>query len=248
MRHWRLSSLLILGLVAALLAGCGGGGGGGSASITGPTGSGGGSSTAVIQGQVTSRRTAAQEPVIVIVLETALGIGRAEAQDESPVAGAIVSLKDSSGTTIKTATTDSEGKFVFENVAPGVYTLTVEINGVTVGDPVSVVVGAGDNATVTGQVTPQGLVAAVKVEVADNAITENPAQLGHAINLANAAKIDVTEVIDLRLQGLGWGEIAKLLGVDPGLLGLGRSNVSDAAIESASAKAKGKGKGKGKKS
>ena len=256
-RHQWWASLLVLGLVAGLLAGCGGGGGG-SASITGPTG--GGSSTAVIQGQITSRRTAAREPAIIVVLETVLGIGRAEAQDGVPVAGATVLLQ-SNGATVATTTTDGDGKFVFQNVAPGTYTIVVQVSGATVGETV-VVVGAGDSATVKGEVTQVGATFSVDVDVIDvSSITENPAQLGHAINLASA-KLGVDcsatpppagcetflgEIIDDRLAGLGWGEIAHKHGVHPGFLGLGRSNVSDAAIESASSKAKGKGKGRGRR-
>jgi len=260
MRHWRfLSLLLIIGLFVVFLAGCGGGGGK-SASITGPTG--GGGSTAVIQGQVlSSGRTAAREPAIVVVLETVLGIGVAEAQDAVPVPGATVLLQ-SSGATVATTTTDADGKFIFQSVAPGTYTIVVQVGGATVGET-EVVVGAGDSATVKGEVTQVGVTFSIDVDVIDvTSITENPAQLGHAINLASAklgANCSATtppagcetlldEIIDDRLAGLGWGEIAHKLGVHPGFLGLGRSNVSDAAIDSASSKAKGKGKGRGRKS
>jgi hypothetical protein len=59
-------------------------------------------------------------------------------------------------------------------------------------------------------------------------VFNNDAQLGHAVNIANAsASCDLVRVTQLREQGLGWGDIARRCNVSPGVIGLGRSNLSD---------------------
>lgn len=169
---------------------------------------------------LTTRRTAAREPVLLVVLQTALGIGVAEAQNgEVPVEGATVTLHGSNGTTI--ATTQAHGTTV---------------------DSEPIVVGAGDTAKITGKVTQAGGTLTVEVEVKEpKAVVDNDAQLGHAINLAEASGRPLEEVIALREQGLGWGVIAKQLGVHPGVLGLG-ADVSKFDLEAARGKL-GKGGG-----
>jgi hypothetical protein len=96
------------------------------------------------------------------------------------------------------------------------------------------------------------VVGAVTVVAQDvSGVLQNDAQLGHALNLAEAAHRPLQEVLDLRQSGLGWGQIAHQLGVSPGVLGLGRSNLTDGELETARAEhggggAHGKGKAKGK--
>ena len=85
MRRTLTVSILLMGLLAVSLTGCGGGG----SSTTGPSGSSGGGSTAAIQGQVVSAQTSrGTESGIVVALRTVLGIGLAEAVTGTPIAGA----------------------------------------------------------------------------------------------------------------------------------------------------------------
>jgi len=223
-------------VIAAFLEGCGGD------STTEPTGSGGGS-TATVRGQVvTDRAGTAAEPVLVVALQRLAGVGLAEAQvADTPLAGTTVTLTCDSGLSALTRT-DRSGRFLFENVPSGVCTLTVEQDGVRAPGEIPVVVGAGDTADVTGRVTPRGLSGTVTVSVDDvGAVTRNDVQLGIAINIANAstarasgrAACDLEAVIDLREQRLGWGEIAHRCGVDPRVIGLGRSDLSDDDLRAA---------------
>ncbi len=83
---------------------------------------------------------------------------------EDPIAGTTVQLRDSANNVIKTAITDASGAYLFENVAPGTYTVT-EVqptthldgaespgtNGASIpastNDTFSVTVGAGESST-----------------------------------------------------------------------------------------------------
>lgn len=216
-------ALAIVGLGLWLVAGCGGG-----SSVSGPSGGGGGS--AVVQGQVVASQGAtAGESLLIVAVRSVLGVGLAEAQlPGSPVAGATVRLKQGT-TVVATTTTDSNGQFVFRGVTAGVYTVEVAVNGqnyttsVTVGADDQAIVGVATNGTATVQVT------AMSTDVFNN-----DAQLGHALNIANAsASCDLVRVTQLREQGLGWGNIAHRCNVSPGVIGLGRSNLSDADLDDA---------------
>ncbi len=237
--HHRILLSVILAGALAVTAGCGGG-----SSSTGPSGSGGGSSTAVVQGQVTRTSSAAnQESVVVIALRTALGIGLAEAQNGTPVEGATVTLTCNGFT--DTTTTDPNGNFVFQNVPPST-NCTVMVTATIDGTPVTkttdpFTVGAGDNAVV-GVVTSSDTTVTVVAQSTD--VLNNDAQLGHAINIDNASSTcDLIQVLDKREMGKGWGLIAQECGAHPGVIGLGRSNVSDADLQAARGRAAQAGKG-----
>jgi len=242
-------------VLLALTAGCGGGG-----SVSGPSGS-TGSSTGVVQGQVVAaQRAGSAESMIVVAARVTLGLGVAEAQAPgAPVAGATVRLTGPGG--VRTTTTDSNGQFSFQSVAPGPYTLDVEVNGALVYHN-SFAVGADDQAIVGVVTNGSGT---IQVTAVSTDVFNNDAQLGHAINIANASgSCDLVQVTRLREQGLGWGEIARRCGVSPGVIGLGRSNLSDGDLDdarertgharkhgggasgSSSGNGNGKGKGKGK--
>jgi hypothetical protein len=209
-----------------LVAGCGGG----SSSVSGPTGGSGGDASAVVQGQVVaSQGASAREPLVIVAVRRALGVGLAEAQlPGSPVAGATVRLRQGT-TVVATTTTDSNGQFVFRGVAPGVYTVEVEVNGQVF--TASVTVGAGDQAIVG--VATNGATS-VQVTAISTDVYNNDAQLGHAVNIANASgSCDIVRVTQLREQGLGWGDIARRCNVHPSVIGLGRSNLSDSELDDA---------------
>src|SRR5262249_37936311 len=164
---------------------------------------------------------------VVIVLRGVLGIGLGEADTGTPVAGATVTLIRG-GVVVATTTTDSHGQFVFQGVTPGTYTVQV---GTAVSPAFTV--GAGDQAVV-GVATSSGTPPTVTVTAISTDVFNNDAQLGHAINIANAsANCDLVGVTRLRDQGLGWGEIAHWCGISPGVIGLGRSNLSDADLDDA---------------
>ena len=237
-----------LGLLTVVLAGCGGG----SSSNTGPSGGiggGGGSSGAVVQGQLVNRRAANGESVVVVVLRTALGIGLAEA---APIAGVNVILTRQDDGATATVQSDATGSFIFPNVLPGTYTITVQdpatLLFLPVDQPDSFTVGAGDAATITGTVTDSavnlGGVTVVAVESDPTIVLANDAQMGHLLNIAKAAGlVSADPVFQLRQSGWGWGRIAKHFNVHPGVIGLGHGSVSDVDIETFRV-AHGKGNGK----
>lgn len=248
-----LAMVVIVGLMAGLLAGCGGGGGGGG-SVSGPSGGGGGGATASVQGQIVrSGASASRGPVYVAMLDLALGIRAAEAAAGDPVVGATVILTPSGGGTPVQTTTNGAGHFEFHNLLPGTYTLSVKVGtSQQVFDATSngqIIVGAGDLGVIDGTVTESKLVAGnvhvdAEPESAEGIFTSD-AQLGHAMNIAEAAHVSLEEVVNFRLAGHGWGEVAHHFGASPGVIGLGHSNLSDSSLNAAR-DANGHGKGKGK--
>jgi hypothetical protein len=242
-----------LGLLTLILVACGGG----SSSNTGPSsvgGGGGSGSGAIIQGQLVNRRTASGESAVVVVLRTALGIGLAEAAAVPNVTVVLVRQED--GSTASTVT-DGEGNFTFSNVLPGSYTITVEGKTVDPLDPLlfPIVVGEGDVANITGTVTDStvivGNVAVVASKTSTEIILQNDAQVAHLLNIAKAAGlVSADPILQLRLDGWGWGRICKQFNVHPRVIGLGHGGVSDNDIEAfrtAHGHGNGKGNGKGKK-
>lgn len=244
-RTWGL--LAGLGILSAVVAACGGG----SSSSTGPSSS-AGSSGATIQGQIVQRQTAALgESPVMVVLRTTLGVGLAEAAAGDPVSGATVNLLQ--GAVIKySTTTTADGNFSFKNVLPGTYTIQViSSNNVLLtldsSSTSSITVGAGDSGTIAGSVTQTDVALTVHVEAANaEDLVHNPAQLCHAVNIANASGRNLGDVIAARLAGggHGWGRIAMDFGVSPSVLG--NNNCTESQIADAAALAGGNGKGKGK--
>jgi hypothetical protein len=238
-----------LGLLAAVLASCGGG----SSSTTGPSagGGGGGTSGAIVRGQIRTGSTARAESTVQVVFERALGIGVAEAAVDG-LTVTLTPVPGSTGVEVST-TTDASGSFELGAVLPGEYTISVSD---ALGNPIpidpavaNIVVGAGDLATVTGTVQDGVVVGTVTVTAlttnADD-LLQNDAQVGHLINLALAAGVPADQVLQMRLSGMGWGQIAHALGVHPRNIGLGNEHSAEAqAFKASHGKGKGKGKGKG---
>jgi hypothetical protein len=220
------TALAIVVVGGLVVAGCGGGG----SSVSGPGGGSGGDAGAVVQGQVTATQgAAASESLVIVALRRALGVGLAEAQlPGTPVAGATVRLKQGAAV-VATTTTDSNGQFVFRGVTAGPYTVEVLVNGQVF--TAAVTVGAGDQAIVG--VATNGRTS-VQVTAISTDVYNNDAQLGHALNIANASgSCDIVRVTQLREQGLGWGDIAHRCNVSPGVIGLGRSNFDDSELDDA---------------
>ena len=240
-RVWAVVPWIGLCLMVGILAGCGGS----SSSSTGPSLSGGGGgSGAVVQGQIRTRTASAGEPAVMVVLEKLLGIGIAEAATAPVPDGTVVRLVAiAGGVTLETTTTG--GAFTFPNVLPGQYTLEVVGFPVVTGDT-SFFVGAGDLARIDGVAVQDDVTLAVAITApqttADN-VLQSDAQVGHLINLAQAAGVPADQVLALRLQGMGWGQIAHTLGVSPSRIGLGHPP-SQADIDTVRA-SHGKGKKKG---
>ncbi len=241
-----VSTAVLVALAAVLAAACGGG-----SSVSGPSGS-SGSATASLQGQVVTGQSATTgESMLVVALRTTLSVGVAEAAvTGSPVSGATVQLWQG-GTLVDTTTTGANGQFAFRNLAAGTYTVKVLVNGAVVAS-VDVTVGADDQAIVGVATNGES---SVQVTAISTDIYNNDAQLGHAVNIDNASsRCDLAEVTRLRGLGLGWGEIAQRCGVSPSVIGLGRSNLSDADLDDARERSgharkhgsPGGGKGKGK--
>ena len=112
-----------------------------------------------------------------------------------------------------------------------------------------ITVGAGDLGVIDGTVTESRLVVGhvhvvAAAESADG-IFQNDAQLGHAMNIAQAGHVSLEEVVNFRLAGHGWGEVAHHFSVAPGVIGLGRSNLSDSSLDTARV-SHGHGNGKNK--
>jgi len=240
--------VLVGGLLAAvLLGGCGGG----SSSTSGPTTSSGGSGGGgggIVQGQIVSVQTAARrDPVTIVALRIALGIGLAEAAVGDPVAGVTVTLTGTGGTFSTVSAAD--GSFLFPNVPPGTYTIQVTDPRVTptkvfiVSGTSGLTVGAGDTAVIAGTVTETSLATTVQVNATDFAdVLANDAQTAHAINIASASHQSLDAVIAFRQAGHGWGQVAQHFGVHPSVLGLGASQDDVENVRGS----RGRGKAKGK--
>jgi hypothetical protein len=182
----------------------------------------------------------------VVVLQKALGIGIAEAVPGAPVPdGTTVTLTPTGGGAVLETTTTG-GAFTFSNVLPGEYTIAVVGFSILSG-PTSLIVGAGDLANISGTALQDTIILTsvhvTAVQTTAEGVLQNDAQVGHLINLALAAGVPADNVLALRLQGMGWGQIAHALGVHPSVIGLGHQP-PQSEIEAFRAS---HGKGKGKK-
>lgn len=196
---------------------CGGGG----------SGDGGGNEEASITGTVLAGEGVASirlAPKTNFLASLAL-VKEAYAQDVGvPLQDATVELL-LNGVVVDTTVTDENGDFTFYNVGAGDYSIRVTHPSIQPVEVTGVAVLAGDLTIISGTVTADGATAAVDYQVGGcTDVQSNAAQLAHAQNIADAAEVDVQEVINVREgQCLGWGEIAHLFEVPPGTLGLGHS-------------------------
>jgi hypothetical protein len=200
---------------------------------------------------------------MVVVFRTALGIGLAEAAPTTGVPDATVTLTGPGGP--HTTTTDADGHFSFTGLLPGTYTFSVCVGtpctnqGIVTPSPAQITVGPADLGTINGTVLGDDTVVAsvniVAESVTAEGILQNDAQLCIASRIAAGAGVSLGEIMDLRQQGNGWGKIAKLKGVHPGIIGggihcsaaeLDNLRVANANGKGNNGKGNGKGKGKGK--
>lgn len=231
-----ISSLALVFVFGIFMTACGSGGG--SVSATGSSGGNMVSGTVKLSdGASGSARTYALE---------------GDTSGE-PYADAIVQLVDSEGNVVAETETDEDGNFNIDGVEEGDYTILVidPETGDTVTE-VEVSIVDGDDVLIEGVIT--GGEAEWTVEfTANTADLQNEAQNDKAKNIAMESDATLDEVLAMREAGMGWGEIARELGVHPSVLGLGnekgfeKSKKSKADEEAVSDSAKGgKGKGKGK--
>lgn len=132
-----------------------------------------------------------------------------------------------------TTQSDSNGEFIFDLFSVDNYTITVKdpSNGTVIVDEAH----TPSSLTIHGRITSAdgGLTWFIDYDPAPieepvDAVLQNPEQTKKAHDIAAAAGVSVNKVVEMRQSGMGWGEIAEELGVDPSVAG------------------KGKGKGKGK--
>ncbi|HZS33659.1 MAG TPA: carboxypeptidase-like regulatory domain-containing protein [Methylomirabilota bacterium] len=239
-----ISALLVgLGLLVAVLVGCGGH----SSSSTAASAGGGGGGSAAVQGQIRTR-TAARTGTfrLAAAARTLLGIRLAEA---APIAGVTVELVNPLDPTdvLYSAPTSAGGTFLITGVAPGTYQILVPGYTLTP-DPTLLEVFEGDKGIVDGIVDGDTITLTATVTITDiEDFLQNTAQLCHAVSIAQATGTSLQQIIAERLAGNGWGQIARNHGAHPSILG--NRNCTGEQVANASALARGaagKGKGKGK--
>lgn len=214
-----ISTLLMAVFAVFMIASCSGGGGGSSGNtISGSVSLSSGSVNASVS------RTALEGDT-----DSVTGDGSETTGD--PYVGATVQLiwvaEDGTETVVDETTTDEDGNFTFENVAEGTYEIAIidsDTGEEVTRAPLPLV--DGDDITVDGAVSTDGTDWTIDFgadEGSDEALElQNEEQTSKIQNLALAAGVDESEVFDMRTEEkMGWGKIAKLLGVHPSVLGLG---------------------------
>ncbi|VAX17138.1 hypothetical protein MNBD_NITROSPINAE03-66 [hydrothermal vent metagenome] len=202
-----LSSLFLLALISLLMA-CGGGGTVGAVSGGSPDGGN------TISGRMTLSSASTARSTSSIIT----------ASSDKAYTTATVQLVDSGGNVVYVTTTDENGEFEFNNVTAGDYTMVVI--GIKTGETmaqVSVSALEGDDVSLEGAIDTaktEWTINFVSNDEDSSDLLENDEQMDKVKILAKASGLTLDEVIDMRLSGMGWGEIARKLGVAPGALGL----------------------------
>lgn len=141
--------------------------------------------------------------------------------------GSVIQLLDSSGAMVAQTTADASGQFTFLDVPQGSYTINVvdSASGAVV-TSVNVALIEGDNAFIEGVISQDVASWTVTYSAGDESL-QNDAQMQIAQNMADASGQSLSAVVAMREQGMGWGDIANQLGVNPGQLGLGEGHDDD---------------------
>jgi vitamin B12 transporter len=134
----------------------------------------------ILQGMATLFFSAAS---LLAALEPAVVTGNVTDPSGAAVSGASVSLHQLAGAAVVTTTSDNTGHFLFRNLAPGDYLIDASAPGLTIADPETLTVVAGENKHVAIHLA----VSAMKNEVSVTAASEPQAidQLSKALDTVN---------------------------------------------------------------
>jgi len=137
-----------------------------------------------------------------------------------PLTDVTVELVDDTGKVVATTTVNSNGDYTFTNVEQGGYTVVVkDVDGNTVAEA-SVTVADGDNAVLSGTFTDTSVTWNLFFEA--NSSSLNDTQKAMLTKLAELSGVSESDILQMRLTDhMGWGVIAKELGLHPGQLGMG---------------------------
>jgi len=158
-----------------------------------------------------------------------------------PLTGYTVQLTDSTGAVVAETTVDADGNFKFTGVKEGDYTLVVKDDVGDVVTEVNVTILEGDDATINGAFTDTSVTWDVVFDSNDSGAL-NDTQMKRAQTIADLSGMSVDEVVAMRESGMGWGVIAKELGLHPGQLGMGHPDGWEPHKTTKANKGKGKGK------
>jgi vitamin B12 transporter len=117
--------------------------------------------------------------------QTALLTGVASDSSGAPVAAALLRLHEVAGSALLTTASGSNGRFRFDDVAPGQYLLEAAAEGLTLADPQTLTLAPGESKNIAITLT----VAAVKTEVSVTAASEPQSvdEVSKALDVVSAA-------------------------------------------------------------
>ena len=143
---------------------------------------------------------------------------------EEPMTGTLVQLVDLDGNVVAETYVDANGNFTFNGVLEGDYTLVI-VDSATgeVITEVNVTLLEGDDAKITGSFTDSSVTWSVEFDSNDGS-TLNETQQERVNKLAELSGLSADEITQMRLSGMGWGQIAHELGIHPGNLGMGHKD------------------------
>jgi len=135
---------------------------------------------------------------------------------------ATVQLVGADGAMLYETTTDEEGEFEFDHVPGGDYTmLVIDIKTGETMTQVNVSLLEGDDVSLEGVIDTTKTKWIIQfTSNNDESELHGEDQAQYVKKLAQASGVSIDEVIDMRLSGMSWVEIAVELGVDPDVLGL----------------------------
>lgn len=123
--------------------------------------------------------------VTIATSQTATLTGSASDSSGEPVASALLRLHEVAGAALLTAASDANGRFRFDNVAPGEYLLDAAAQSLTLAQPQTLMLAAGETRNIAITLS----VSAVKTEVSVTAAGEPQSldEVSKALDIVNAA-------------------------------------------------------------
>jgi vitamin B12 transporter len=123
--------------------------------------------------------------VPVASAQTATLTGSVSDSSGAPISAAVLRLHEVAGSALLTATSEANGRFRFEDVAPGEYLLDASSEGLVLAEPKELTIESGDATNIAVRLT----VAAVKTEVSVTAASEPQSldEISKALDIVNAA-------------------------------------------------------------